>query len=56
MAIGNPKGLNATMPTHLVKELLAQGHMGYLQSKVLLSKDPFTSLWGVTVNKTSNKE
>ena len=55
VAIGNSKWLKATMPTLLVKKLLAQGHMGILQPKVLLSKDPFTSLWAVTLNKTQTK-
>ena len=44
------------MPTPVVKKLLVQGHMGILQPKVLLSHDPFTSLWGVTVNETPYKE
>ena len=56
MNIGNLKGLKATMPTPMVMKLLAQCHMRILQPKVLLSKDTFTSLEGITVNKTPNKE
>ena len=41
VTISNSKGLKATMTTPLVKKL-AQGHMGILQQKLLLSKDPFT--------------
>ena len=56
VAIGNSKGLKATMPTPVVTKLLAQGHIGILQPKVLLSKDPFTSLWAFIVKNTPNKE
>ena len=55
VAVGYSKGLKATMPTPLVKNLLAQGHMGILQPKLLLPKDHFTSPWVVTLNKTPNK-
>ena len=49
--MSNSKGLKAILPTTLANKLVAEGQVGTLKLKVLLSKHPFISLWSISTSK-----